>query len=278
MTSAAIDPAAGLSEGYSPHFPAPSRVYDYLLGGTDNFQPDRDVAGRIGKLIPNLASLARSNWAYMTAAVTHAGLAGIRQFIDLGCGMPHTPGTHQTALSMHRDARVVYVDADPAVAARVRSWSHPAVGCVNADLRDVTAVLLTATEGLCLIDPSRPVCLLACASLHWCGDDIAPVVAAYRRWLSSGSWLVITHAVSDDISPVTLGEIRKALRDTPGTLTPRPAKDVFGLFAGLKFHGRPVIMGGGYPAGYAIAGGIGVKLLPAKCRCPDLPSASWMTG
>jgi O-methyltransferase involved in polyketide biosynthesis len=168
-------------------------MYDYMLGGKVNFAVDRQAIEQLAELIPEAVPLARANRAFLQRAVRYVSAAGVSQFLDLGSGLPTQGSVHEVA----PQARVVYVDHDPVVAAHARALlddSGRAV-CVEADLLDHEEVLAGAGR---FLDLSRPVAVVLVSILHFLPDSADPqgAVAALRAALAPGSYLVLTHATS----------------------------------------------------------------------------------
>ncbi|TVT39766.1 hypothetical protein FNH05_23845 [Amycolatopsis rhizosphaerae] len=190
--------------------PSAARMYDWYLGGTHNYAVDREFGKQVEGLFPLIKPLARSNRAWMNRVVRAAVDAGIRQFIDLGSGVPSVGNVHsdvRNALPEGERATVVYVDYEDvaAVHARITLEQDGATGwagLVQRDLRDVPAIL-TDPEVERLIDPGQPVCLLLVAVLHFIGpaDRPADLLGQYREWLAPGSWLALSHIAHDDAPP-----------------------------------------------------------------------------
>jgi O-methyltransferase involved in polyketide biosynthesis len=178
---------------FDPTVPSIARVYDYLLDGTDNFGVDREVAAKLLAVAPIAAEVMRENRQFLGRATTWAAQNGIRQFIDLGCGMPTAPNTHQSAQVIAADARVAYIDIDAVVLARLRALAaqgNPGVTVVEGDVREI-AVILDALSAA--IDLAEPVCLLMGALLHFFPPDAArDLVAGYVAALAPGSYLVLS--------------------------------------------------------------------------------------
>ena len=181
--------------------PHPARVYDYMLGGSDNFAADRDMAELSIRVMPELLASARANRRFLVRAVRFLRASGITQFLDIGTGLPTSPSTHEVAQSGCPGARIVCVDNDPIVILRAGSLTagSPGTLVVRADMRDVSHVLSAAGE---LLDFTRPVGLMFVASLHNIpdSDDPAGIVARYLAALAPGSYLVISH-VTDEFAP-----------------------------------------------------------------------------
>ena len=179
----------------------PARVYDYWLGGKDNFAADREAAERVLAVTPGLRFRVRANRAFLARTVRFlAAECGIRQFLDIGTGIPSANNTHQVAQAAAPDSRVVYVDNDPIVLAHARalltSTPDGATAYLEADLREPDYILATAARTL---DYSQPVALMLLGVLHLVPDDEDPyeIVARLMAALAPGSYLVISHPASD---------------------------------------------------------------------------------
>jgi O-methyltransferase involved in polyketide biosynthesis len=183
---------------FDPSTPSIARVYDYLLNGKDNFAVDRDVADKLLAVAPISALVMRENRQFLARAARWAAEQGISQFIDLGCGMPTTPNTHQSAQAVNQQAHVAYVDTDPVVLAHLRALAaqgNPGVTVVDGDVREVDVILDAISSG---IDLSRPACLLMGALLHFFPADAArDLVAAYVPALAPGSYVVLSVGRAD---------------------------------------------------------------------------------
>jgi hypothetical protein len=185
-----------------------ARIYDYLLGGKDNYAADREAAEAMLKAYPDTAFSARANRAFLGRVIPYlAGEAGIRQFLDLGTGIPTAGNIHQVAQAIAPESRVVYVDHDPVVLAHARallvSDEAGATEYIDADLRDTPAIL---TRAAALLDFSQPVAVTMLTILHAIPDADAPyaIVAKIMDAVPPGSYLVITHAGSDLLEPEAL--------------------------------------------------------------------------
>jgi hypothetical protein len=184
-----------------------ARMYDYLLGGKDNYAADRAAAEAGLKIFPDLRFTARSNRAFLGRAVRYlAGEAGMRQFLDIGTGIPTAGNTHEVAQDIAPAARVVYVDYDPVVLAHARALlnSHEAGATeyINADLRDTGTILAQAAE---VLDFSQPVAVTLLSILHAIPDSDDPhaIVARVMDAVPSGSYLAISHAGVDLLDKAT---------------------------------------------------------------------------
>jgi O-methyltransferase involved in polyketide biosynthesis len=180
-----------------PSTPSIARVYDYLLGGTDNFAVDRQVAGKLLAAAPTAAEVMRENRQFLSRAARWAAGRGITQFIDLGCGMPTEPNTVSSARSVTAAARVACVDNDAVVLARLGALADGdrEVTVVEGDVRDTASILTAVGPG---IDLTRPACLLMGALLHFFAAPAArSLVAAYVAALAPGSYLVLSVGRAD---------------------------------------------------------------------------------
>jgi SAM-dependent methyltransferase len=223
--------------GFDPSVPHPARVYGYWLGGKDHYPADREVAEEVIRCRPQVVAGARANRAFLARAVRYlAAGCGIRQFLDIGTGLPAPEGTHDVAQAVDPRSRVVYVDNDQLVLVHARALltSTPQGACdyVDADLRDTATIIAQAAATL---DFTRPVAVLLLAVLHFIpdADDPAGAVAALARRLAPGSYLVISHLTGDFApGPVSAGILAyNALVPTP--LIPRTHAQVTALFGGL---------------------------------------------
>jgi len=184
-----------------PHI---ARVYDYWLGGKDNFAADRELGERTLQAYPNLVFSVRANRAFLARTVRFLTAdMGIRQFVDIGTGIPTANNTHQVAQRVAPDCRIVYVDNDPIVLSHARALlaSSPEGACayIDADLRDPEKILAEAAHTL---DFTKPVAVTLISILHAIPDDDDPhaIVATVMDALPSGSYLAVSHMGSDLIS------------------------------------------------------------------------------
>jgi len=215
-----------------------ARIYDYLLGGKDNYAADRVAGGKMLEIYPDTAFTARANRAFLGRAVRYlAGEAGIRQFLDIGTGIPTAGNTHQVAQKIAPESRVVYVDYDPIVLAHARalltSRTNGATAYVDSDLRDTGKILAHAGE---VLDFTEPVAVTLLSILHAVvdADDPHAIVATLMDAVPPGSYLAISHAGSDLIEPEAL----QALYDSwKGRLQQpfqwRSREEVARFFAGM---------------------------------------------
>jgi S-adenosyl methyltransferase len=215
-----------------------ARIYDYLLGGKDNYAADRAAAEAWREIDPDIVFGARANRAFLGRAVRYlAAEAGIRQFLDIGTGIPTAGNTHQVAQAIAPESRVMYVDYDPVVLAHARalltSSEEGATDYIDADLRDTGAIL---TQAAGLLDFTRPVAVTLIAVLHAIPDSDDPfaIVAALMDAVPPGSYLALTHSASDLLGV----EQRQGLEDVNSRMiqqqfTYRSREQVARFFAGM---------------------------------------------
>ncbi|QIB42208.1 SAM-dependent methyltransferase [Streptomyces aureoverticillatus] len=180
--------------------PHPARIYDYLLGGKDNYEVDRRAGEALAAAAPEARIGVRANRAFLQRAVRHVVGSGVRQILDIGTGLPTSPNVHETAQETAPDVRVAYVDNDPIVHAHANALlsSSGTSSTVLADLRDPQAVV-DHPDVRKVIDFDEPVALLLVAVLHFLTDAEQPrrIVADLRDALPAGSFLVLSHATGD---------------------------------------------------------------------------------
>jgi S-adenosyl methyltransferase len=180
--------------------PSVARVYDFWLGGKDNFAADREMGSRMAELNPTLPRLVRDNRRFLCTAAALAARDGVGQFLDLGAGLPAQPAVHDAVRKVNRDARVCYVDIDPAAALHAQALLADSTGltAVEADLTDYEAVL--AHPGvLSVLDLAQPVGIIFGAVLHFLpADAAARLCAAYLNRAAVGSWLIVSTGHYED--------------------------------------------------------------------------------
>jgi len=217
-----------------PHI---ARVYDYWLGGKDNFAADRELGERTLAAYPNLVFSVRANRAFLARAVRFlAAEAGIRQFLDIGTGIPTADNTHEVAQCVAPESKIVYVDNDPIVLSHAQALltSKPEGTCayLDADLRDPDTILAAAAETL---DFSQPVAVMLLAVLQFALDEeVGAIVHRLMEACAPGSFVAISHPASDlDAEPH--GEmVRRMNQSLTDKVTLRDRAAVTGLFDGLE--------------------------------------------
>jgi O-methyltransferase involved in polyketide biosynthesis len=257
--------------------PSVARVYDFWLGGKDNFAADRDMGARMAEVNPALPHLIRQNRQFVCAAATRAAAAGISQFLDLGSGLPAHPAVHEAVREVNPDARVCYVDVDPVVVLHGEALLTRGDGlaAVQADLAEPETVLANPRVRS-VIDMSRPAAVILAAVLHFMpADSAAAVCAAYMTRAARGSWLIVSSGHYED------RELAARLQQaaTHARFWNHDAADVASFLGGLEpvapgvCEARRWIAGtGGVPSGaraYALAG-VAVK--------PELPAGAGACG
>jgi hypothetical protein len=227
--------ATGASPQLDTSVAHPARVYDYWLGGKDNFAADRVAAEQVIDVRPEIRTDVRANRAFLGRAVRYlAADPGIRQFLDIGTGLPSADNTHEVAQRVAPDSRIVYVDNDPIVLVHARalltSTTEGSTAYLEADLRDPEAILRQARQ---LLDFSQPVAIMLVAVLHHIheADDPHEIVAQLRASVPSGSHLVITHPAKDIQADRVAEVARRYNAQVPAGQT-RRTEDEVGQFFG----------------------------------------------
>jgi hypothetical protein len=217
--------------------PNVARVYDALLGGSHNFAADRDVANALAAIDPIVRDAARANRAFLRRAVRFLIDSGIRQFLDIGSGVPTEGNVHEIAQAAAAGSRVVYVDTDPVAIAHSRSIlaGNDQATIVQADLRDPEAIL-SHPEVKRLIDPERPVALLLLAVLHFVTDEEGPgdLVRRLMAAFPSGSHLTISHGTMDGRSTQVADAVEKLYSRASAPGRPREHAAVEAFFDGFE--------------------------------------------
>jgi hypothetical protein len=223
--------------GVDASTPTAARIYDYWLGGRNNFAADRAAAQQVAEFWPDAPLAARENRRFLRRAVRFlAGEAGIGQFLDLGTGLPATGSVHEVAQAVVPDARVIYVDSDPMVLAHAKALkTSDTVAVLHADLCDVSTIM-EHPDTRRLIDFSQPLAVLFVAVLHFIhGPDAGQAVTGYLGHAAAGSYLVLSHGASDEkIDAEGAEKGRAAYASTANPVTGRPRSEIFGFFDGLE--------------------------------------------
>ncbi|WP_433894755.1 SAM-dependent methyltransferase [Streptomyces sp. CA-111067] len=215
--------------------PHPARMYDFYLGGWDNYEVDREAAQTVIDILPDIVPAARANREFLQRAVRFLAESGIRQIIDIGTGIPTSPNTHEVAQAVSPDIRIAYVDNDPIVAthAGARLTGTGNTGFFLGDVRQPRSILDHPTIGK-LIDFDQPVGLMLVAVLHFIKDeeDPAGIVAQLRDALPDGSYLVLSHTTAD-FHGGNFAEIDKIYTKATATLNSRPHAEILSFFEGF---------------------------------------------
>ncbi|MBP2475790.1 SAM-dependent methyltransferase [Crossiella equi] len=216
--------------------PSAARVYDYYLGGSHNFAVDREMARVAIEDWPDLPRIMQANRAFLRRAVKFCVQVGIRQFLDIGSGIPTVGNVHEVAQELVPDCRVVYVDIDPVAVAhsRIMLGGNDFSEIVQADLRQPDRVL-DAPEVRALLDLTQPVAVMMVAVLHFVpdADDPAGLVRGYLDAVAPGSHLVLSHACTDGMAEQAEFH-QKLYRRAGSALTMRTRDQVAGLLAGTE--------------------------------------------
>jgi SAM-dependent methyltransferase len=215
--------------------PNVARIYDYLLGGKDNFAADREAAWRLTQAIPDVAAIARDNRSFLGRVVRYlATNAGIRQFLDLGSGLPTQANVHELALGVAAGVHVVYVDNDPMVISHGRALLTTAdqAAMVPGDLRD-PAGILEHPDVTRLVDLSQPVAVLCTSTLHFI-EEPHNFIAAYRDRLVPGSYLAISHGTREDGPEAERDAAEGIYRQASAQLHLRSLPEVLRFFDGFE--------------------------------------------
>jgi len=249
-----------------------ARIWNYWLGGKDNYEVDRVVGEQIRQLHPMIGDYARADRLFLGRAVQHlAADCGIRQFLDIGTGLPTVDNTHEVAQRVAPDSRIVYVDNDPLVLAHARalltSTPEGATDYIHADLRDADHIL---TEAARTLDFSKPMALTMLGVMIFIGDDEDPygMVSRYLGMLAPGSYLVLSHTITRPDMPDVDAAV--AFWNEHGTpkLTQRTHEQITRFFDGLELldpgvvscsRWRPSTTQDGEPAEVAMFGAVARK-------------------
>jgi hypothetical protein len=218
--------------------PSPARMYDYYLGGKNNFAVDRAAANIALSAVPDGKKAARDNRDFLIRAVTHLASEGIGQFIDLGTGIPTSPNVHEVAQGVNPASVVAYVDNDPTAVvhggALLADAGNGAIA-IEGDIRHPLGILTNGSiQGL--IDFSRPIGMLFVAVLHFITDAERPceAVAAFRDHVAPGSCIVVSHITSDGMRPDAMSTIREAYREATAPAVFRSGSRIRDFFNGLS--------------------------------------------
>lgn len=230
-------PASGRPEPViDSSVPHSARVWNYWLGGKDNYPPDRAVGDQVMGMFPDITRLARADRAFLGRAVRYlAGEAGIRQFLDVGTGLPTADNTHEVAQAVAPECRIVYVDNDPLVLVHARalltSTREGACDYIEADLRDVGAILDAAARTL---DFSRPVALMLLGIMGQIPDSDEPgsVIRRLLEPMVAGSYLALSDGSTT--SPTFTEAVRHYNENSASTYHPRSPGQLTGFFDGLE--------------------------------------------
>ncbi len=215
--------------------PNPARVYDYWLDGDHNFQADRDLGEKILQIMPGIRDAARLNRAFLRRAALYMVENGVRQFLDIGSGIPTVGNLHEIVQQIDPTCRVVYVDRESVAVAHAKLLLRDNDRCaaIQADLRDVNDILEAPETGK-LLDFDQPVGVFMLLLLHFVPDswDPSAILARYRERLASGSFLAVSH-VAADADSTGLDEAIEAYKSTQNNPIPRTHDQVLKFFDGF---------------------------------------------
>lgn len=220
--------------------PNAARIYDYLLGGKDNYEVDRAAAEKLLELVPDASVTCYDNRQFLGRVVRYL-LGGtrqqIRQIIDIGTGLPTLGQVHSVARLVAPDTRVVYVDYDPVVLEHSRRLltNEPNVVAIERDLRQPEEIL-RESQLLSLIDFSAPVAILLVAILHFISDDERhyEIVERLKEAMAPGSYLVISHVTGDNVTADVTAKVQELYEGTTAPSTPRTRSQILRFFDGLE--------------------------------------------
>jgi S-adenosyl methyltransferase len=267
-----------MSRDFDPTVPNVARIYDWLLGGKDNFAVDRHAGEALLDAVPGAAVAARENRAFLGRAARFlAEEAGICQFLDLGAGLPSARAVHEIVRGAVPMPRVVYADIDPVVVRHANALvgGSLASAAIRADLRQPWDVFARPTVRT-MINLAGPVAILLVAVLHFIEDHEDPwaVVNCYKDLMAPGSYLVISHVTADYLSDDAARQAKEAYNSASAPGVARTREQIAALFAGLEMvppglvnvaAWRPSHIGSA-PAPTVFYGGIGCKTRPGRPR------------
>jgi hypothetical protein len=267
------DDLTAFPAAYDPDRPNAARVYDYYLGGASNLKVDRDFGKKVLEILPEARDYALYNRAFLRRAVRYCVGQGIRQFLDIGAGIPTVGHTHEIAQQIDPDCRVVYVDNEALAVAHSELLlaDNPNAAAVHTDLRQPDAVL-NARETRHLLDFDQPIALLMVALLHFIPDDDDPksLLKRYQEALMPGSHLVMSHATDEGLN-VRVGAAAELYRFTDRPACVRDRAQITGLFDGFELVDPGVVYTPEWrpdasdriaePGRAAALGGVGKKII-----------------
>ncbi|HEX2298869.1 MAG TPA: SAM-dependent methyltransferase [Pseudonocardiaceae bacterium] len=229
------DRTTWIPEGVADNVPSAARMYDYLLGGGHNFAVDREMVDKLNAVAPVVGQLARRNRAFLRRAVLTLVERGVRQFLDIGSGIPTVGNVHEIAQQVDPQARVVYVDNEPVAISHSELVleDNDRATAILADMRD-PASILEHPKTRQLLDFDTPIGLLMVTVFHYVADTDDPLelMARYREPLVPGSYLAMSH-VCTDFNSADLSSIVAVMKDSPNPIHPRTRAAITDLFTGF---------------------------------------------
>jgi hypothetical protein len=248
--------------------PHPARMYDYFIGGKNHFAADRETAAQVLRRSPAVHIAARENRAFLGRAVRYlTAEAGIRQFLDIGTGLPTTNNVHEVAQEVDPSAHVVYVDNDPLVLTHARALLTSApegrTAYIHADLRDPAAIL-SHPDTQAVLNFGQPVALMLVAILHFMPDEFKPAeaIATLVDALPPGSYVVASHLTTEH-DPAATSAGQQTMREAGMTMQKRDSDD----FADLAFTGLELVPPGVVLVSEWRPAGLGPRPLPSEVNC-----------
>jgi hypothetical protein len=263
---------------FDPRVPNVARIYDALMDGKDNYAADRDVARELLDAVPGAADAARDNRAFLGRALRFlAGEAGVRQFLDIGTGLPAAGNAHEVAQSYDSAARVVYADCDPMVVLHANALltDAPDIAVINGDLR-YPRDLLTSPGVRALINFDEPVAVLLAAVLHFLEDRDDPwgIAECIKERMAPGSYLVVSHGTGDDVGPDAARRAQELYRNASAPAAARTRDEIERFFDGLVMVSPGLVPAGDWRPDQPVRkshetlvyAGIGRKATEDRCR------------
>lgn len=236
MAGGAVSNSGRAPRGVDPYKPNSARAYNYMLGGKDNYEADQEYARRVLAVAPDSRILAQASRGFLIKGVRTAAEAGVRQFIDLGAGIPISPNVYEIAQGRDPSAQIVCVDNDPVVYMHCTASLSglPGVTPILADVRDPGELIERLRDDE-LIDFDKPVAVLMVGVLHFVMDaaDPAGIIARFRDEMVPGSYFVVTH-VSDESDPIFVEQARAAIEDSPIQVTYRSRNELTSYLDGFE--------------------------------------------
>jgi O-methyltransferase involved in polyketide biosynthesis len=224
------------ARGVDASIPNVARIYDFMLGGKDNFAADRDAAAKVIQEIPHVALACRQSRDFIGRVVRLLAQAGIRQFLDIGSGLPTENNVHQIAQGTARQSRVVYVDYDPVVLTHARALLDNRTGgvlAIEGDLREPAKIISGAGD---LLDFSQPVAVLLFAVLHFLTNAERPhwAVRSLAEALAPGSAVAVSHITDEETDPQKSLGVQRVYQGASAPTVPRSRQDITRFFDGLE--------------------------------------------
>jgi SAM-dependent methyltransferase len=231
------DRTGWVPEGVDADLPSAARMYDYLLGGGHNFAADRELADKITVGIPAIRHIAILNRAFLRRAVLTLVVSGVRQFLDIGSGIPTAGNVHEIAQCLDPQCRVVYVDNEPVAVAHSKQVlaGNERATAILADMRDPRRVL-AHPDTRRMLDFDAPIGLLMVTVFHYVADADGPneLIRQYRDALVPGSWLALTHLTTDHEADEEVSRLVALMKRSANPLYPRTRSAIAELFAGFE--------------------------------------------